>query len=63
MLTDGSKGSDFISMCVNLREPMGRGVPAAGADIKDLTLLRALKSEAPKMFQLMWIIFINVDSI
>lgn len=42
---------------------MGRGVPATGTNIKDLTLLRALKSEAPKMFQLMWIIFINVDSI
>lgn len=42
---------------------MGRGVPAPGAYIKDLTLLRALKSEVPKIFQLMWIIFINVDNI
>lgn len=32
MLTDGSKDSDFFSMCVNLGEPMGRGVPAAGAN-------------------------------
>lgn len=41
------------------RSPVGRGVPATEAVTKDLTLLRALRSEVPKI--LMWVMFINVE--
>lgn len=48
-----------FSVCVLISESLWEEVCL----LQGPTLLRALKSEAPKMFQLMWIIFINVDSI